>query len=162
MAVASAINEGTKGTDFLVLIDDDEMKGYGDTELEIRFGQAVQDIEKYLEHYGIEEVSCRSDIVQSILCSLVNVQAAVDAYRSRMFAYATDWGSEVSPVGNWSRKLQDLLDTIIKQMSVKDRDLIYQKLPTEVRNKTIQRVYWTSNDRHDSKHRSIKSILFPE
>ena len=101
-------------------------------------------------------------MVYVILWGLVMASPAVDAYRARMYAYATDWGSEVSSVGTWSRKLQDIVDNIIKTMPLKHREKIYSTLPAEVKKTPIERIYWISNDRHDSYYRSIRSILFAE
>lgn len=159
---SKAIQGGVKGVDFLTLIDDDEMKGYGETELEERFRHAVDDIEKYVSTEGESAVASNHELVRIILHSLVLAKPAVDAYRSRMYAYATDWGSEVSSVGNLSRKLKYMLDDIIKLLSHKDREDIYKDLPNDVKNTSIEIVFWKSHDRHDSYYKSIRSILFPE
>lgn len=159
---ASGIKKGVKGVDFLVLIDDDEMKGYDETDLERGFREAVEEIEQYTSVERSGHIEHQTEMVYVILYSLVLASPAVDAYRARMYAYATDWGSEVSSVGNWSRKLQDIVDRIIKGMSTKLREKVYNSLPDEVKKKSIERIYWSENDRHDSYYRSIKSILFAE
>ncbi|MFW9920037.1 MAG: hypothetical protein ACFFED_10580 [Candidatus Thorarchaeota archaeon] len=156
---AFAITNGAKGSDYLVLNDGDEMKGYKETDYEKSFRTAVEEIEEYTSSFT-NLLTSLPEVVRVILWSLVMASPAVDAYRARMYAYATDWGSEVSSVGTSSRRLQDVVDGIVKVMSLKEREKVYKRLPDEVRNKAIERIYWTSNDRHDSYYRSIKSILF--
>ncbi len=156
-----AIANGREGIDFLVLIDGDEMKGYGSTTFEKMFVSATESIAEFYHRESNSELPL-SSITKIILWCLVKASPAVDAYRSRMYAYATDWGSEVSPVGNSSRELQDIVDNIVKGLSEKDRKSIFKSLSRDVRETAIERIYWESNDRHDSYYRSIKSILFPK
>ena len=155
---AFAIANGREGIDFLILIDGDDMKGYDETEREKAFNSAAEEIEKYLSE-TTQVIIHPDEVVRIILWSLVMASPAVDAYRARMFAYATDWGSEVSSVGEWSRHLQDVVDELVKTMSEKDRKKVYKSLSPSVRDRAIERIYWKSNDRHDSYYRSVKSIL---
>jgi hypothetical protein len=155
------IAHGKKGVDFLVIIDGDEMKGYGSTECEDKFVTAADAVGDYYQANSSSVLPLKA-IVKIILWSLVKANPAVDAYRSRLWAFATDWGSEVSPVGESSRLLQDIVDAIVEDLSENDRKSIYRSLPRDVREQAIERIYWESNDRHDYYYRSIKSILFPK
>ena len=104
-------------------------------------------------------VAKQPEVITTIIGSLVGVQPAVDAYRARMLRYATDWGSEVSPIGNWSRILYNSIRPIVDSMSIGDRRILFNALPDGIRRASIQYVYWTQPDTHDSYSLSIRTML---
>ncbi|MDF1539695.1 MAG: hypothetical protein P1Q69_12415 [Candidatus Thorarchaeota archaeon] len=160
LPVAEKIRKGTKGVDFLVLCDDDEMKGYCSTDLEKRFKQVATDVIKAIQDFTPEEIAKYPPLVGMVIKTLVYVQPAVDSYRARMYQYATDWGSEVSPVGTWSNNLLDAIEDVIKVMPEDDIKRVFKSLPKEIINIRVERIYWKEVDRSDSYYRSVENILF--
>ena len=116
LPVAEKIRKGKKGVDFLVLCDNDDMKGYCATEIETRFEEVATAVIKTIQDFTPEEIAKYPQFVGMVIKTLVYVQPAVDSYRARMYQYSTDWGSEVSPVGTWSNKLLDAIEEVIKEM----------------------------------------------
>jgi hypothetical protein len=162
LQVSGEFTSGARGVDFLVLNDDDEMKGYSTTDLEGRFAVLVKEILAITEEHGMGTLIGAPEIIGIGLQVLVQVQPAVDAYRSRLFSCATDWGSEVSPVGSWSNRLLDLLREALAEVSSEKRKSLFKQLPKHVRQGTVERIWWKEWDRHDSYYLSIESILLEE
>lgn len=158
-AITDRVRSGVKGEDFLVLEDGDEMKGYEPTELEEEYENIVEMITSYMDTRSAPVVAKQPEVITTIIGSLVGVQPAVDAYRARMLRYATDWGSEVSPIGNWSRILYNSIRPIVDSMSIGDRRILFNALPDGIRRASIQYVYWTQPDTHDSYSLSIRTML---
>jgi len=150
------IHSGIKGKDFLVLEKDDEMYGYDRTPLETDFCSAVGKVLTLLEERGPTLLNASPEYGFDIITALVQTQPAVDAYRSRMFRYATDWGSEVSPVGNCQREFFIRFRELLPKLKEESKRKMYDKIPNHMRTKNIVTYYWTGFDSHGTE--SIRVI----
>jgi hypothetical protein len=152
---------GSKGVDFLVLTNDDDMCGYLATSIESAFCDAAKQTIELLTAHGVELLTETPDIGCKIITALVQAQPAAYAYRARMFAYATDWGSEISPVGVCQRELFTCFRDVLSNISVEVRKRVLKGLSNDLKGKFIFTYYWISSDRHDSS--SVRVIdLFAE
>ncbi|TFG33847.1 hypothetical protein EU527_06350 [Candidatus Thorarchaeota archaeon] len=150
VCISQTIQSGRKGIDFLVLENDDEMYGYQTTPLEEEFCNIVTKIVELLEEKGESLLSNHPQLACSVIKAIVHVQPAVDAYRSRMFRYATDWGSEVSPIAGCQRELLLCIKDTLSKISMEDNEKISSILTDELKNSHILTYYWTDWDRHGS------------
>ncbi len=157
---AESISQGTKGIDYLVIYDDD-MKGYETGPLEESFVKTAEAIIEFVGNES-EPISMTVEQIRDILRRLIFVQPAVDAYRARMWQYATDWGSEVSPIGNCTRELVYAFQKVFNQIPTKERKKAFKKLSKEEKRKRIHLIWWTSGDRHNDRYTPVENILFDD
>ncbi|TFH06147.1 MAG: hypothetical protein E4H14_11375, partial [Candidatus Thorarchaeota archaeon] len=144
------IQSGSKGIDFLVLENDDEMCGYRKMPIESAFCDAVKETVELLTTRGVDLLTDTPEIGCTVITALVQAQPGADAYRSRMFQYATDWGSEISPVAVCQRELFTCFRDVLSKISVDVRKRVLKELSDDLKRKFIFTYYWTSSDRHDS------------
>ncbi len=156
VAASKRIQSGIKGRDFLVLEHEDEMYGYTATQIEDDFCAIVAKALHLFDERGPSLFDDSPELGPSIIAALVQVQPAVDAYRSRMFRYATDWGSEVSTVGNCQRAFFVSFRELLSKLKEENRKKIYEGLPSHLRTQYIVTYYWTDFDSHGTE--SIRVI----
>jgi len=151
---AARIAYGAAGRDFLVLEDDDEMYGYEETPAEKEFGEAV---------CGVVETRAsrtrNASHVAAAITALVDVRRAVHAYRARMWQYATDHGSEVSPCALHARKLLSWVRTAVPAMSAAGRRRLRRLLTDEARAATFTSYWFASSDTHGSEEVSVAKLV---
>ncbi len=158
-SVSEEIGRGTSGVDFLVLENNDEMYGYEQTELEKRFCVSVDNAIESVEESESAAVRESSQIICIALVALVRAQPAADAYRARMFRYATDWGSEISWVSACSNRLLHMVRKLLGQMTQETRTAIARVIPNEVRNASIHSYFFVESDRHAEESLRVSEIL---
>ncbi len=170
--VGLAISDGEKGRDYLVLDQGEEMNGYASTPLEAQYKELVDQIENidtdtwmsFMEAEG-QAISSGSDLepfmdgLNLLFRTLVLVKPAMDAYRARMWQYATDWGSEISPVGNASRRLYYTLKKLVEPLSTVTRDCLTAKLTEHYLDALFPVFYWPENDTHGSYYVKVSEVL---
>ena len=147
---------GTRGKDYLVLEDGDEMLGYEETELESGFGEAVQTIVKLS---GTAAAPRKPECIAAAIEALVVVRPAVRAYRSRMFQYATDWGSELSPAALHARKLLLWVREAAACMTRAEKDAVFEGLPPHVREARFPSYWFSSWDTHTEEEVRVAGLL---
>lgn len=150
LQASTKIQSGSKGVDFLVLVNDDEMCGYRKMPIESAFCEGVKQTVELLTTNGVDILTEAPQLGCLVITALVQAQPAADAYRSRMFQYATDWGSEISPVAMCQRELLTCFRDVLSKISVKTRKRIMKGLSNDLKRKFIFTYYWTSSDTHDS------------
>jgi hypothetical protein len=159
LEASKKIQTGVKGTDFLVLVNNDEMCGYMEMPFEVAFCNAVKQTVELLSINGVDVLTSNPQIGCLVLTALVQAQSAAYAYRSRMFKYATDWGSEISPVGVCQRELFSCFRNLISKISDKARKQILKRLPRDLRGRFIFTYYWISSDKHSSSSIRVIDLL---
>lgn len=108
---------------------------------------------------GSADVRESSEIVCIALAALVRAQPAADAYRARMFRYATDYGSEISWVAACSNRLLHMVRKMLGQMTPEMRTAIARVVPDEVRNASIHSYFFVEFDRHAEESLKVSEIL---
>lgn len=159
LEASAAIKTAIRGKDILVLENDDEMLGYLETPIEREFCQAAEPVMKALQAGIRMEGELHPQNLALIIESLVNAHLGAEAYRSRMFKYATDWGSEISPVANASRRILTGLRAVLHQISREDRKEIQGYLSKPVAKAVFTSFYWTEWDRHGSEIVGVAELL---
>ena len=153
------IQSGIMGTDYLVLENDDEMYGYIRTQIEDDFCTTVTTVLELLEERGPSIFDDSPKYGFAIITALIQVKPAVDAYRSRMFRYATDWGSEISPVGNCQRELFLRFRDLLLKMKEGSRRKLCEALPNHLMNTQLVTYYWTDFDSHGAESARVIDLF---
>lgn len=153
------IRSGIKGQDYLVLENDDEMYGYSTMPFEDELCKSSDKVIELLTADGPSLLAHEPKLGAMVIIAMVQVQPAADAYRSRMFQYATDWGSEISPAASCQTKLLDCLKEVIAKLSPDTLEQISNELPKDIKSKIIYYYFWTDVDRHGSASIRVSDLL---
>ncbi|NWF94774.1 MAG: hypothetical protein HXY34_01395 [Candidatus Thorarchaeota archaeon] len=135
------------------------MKGYVPTPLENDFAKGVADLERILSQCGPEVLKDRPQLMALGITVLCRANAAAHAYRSRMWKYSTEYGSEVSVVAESSRRLLQLIRTVIESMLPEEKQLVYSFLPDETKECSFISYYWTDWNKHSEEMLVVRSLL---